>query len=391
MTEGYKSFFPLLRHSPIHYFDYAATCPMPDIVIEEWFKYQTDIGVFVGKGGGILSRLAEKKFSDSETTLRNFFSAAPSDSFIYGKNVTELINIMALSLDSVIQPMDVILVSSYEHHSNYLPWKYLAKRKNALFFELPIDKDGNPDYEYISLIPGKIKIFAFSAVSNSNGIVCDIEKVLCYLPTECIIFEDDSQIVAHRKLYRNERVQCRFLPSHKMYGPKNIAGALIQKNLLERLEPVLLGGGMIDYSGFQDTWKPGAAAFLAGTYDIGLIAAWSAACRFLDDISFSCIECHEKKIEGVLRAFLDNNSGFFNLASEKSQSLFSVVHRKFHAHDIAHILAEDNIIVRSGHLCATGTMRKAEIHAITRISIGLGVDNFDFEALLNILEKINEC
>lgn len=389
MIESYRGRFPLLSKSNVHYFDYAATSPIPDVVIAEWVRYQSEVGVFVGKGGGVLSRSAERKFFEAENTLRDFFSAGHDDYLIYGKNVTELINILALSLRSHIRPMDVIMVGPYEHHSNHLPWKYLAKERNAIFLELPIGKDGEPDYGYIASIPGELRIFSFSAISNANGFHFDIDKALEYLPKDCLIFEDDSQLVAHQRLCRRDRVMCRLVPSHKMYGPKNIAGALIRPELFCMLEPVLLGGGMVDYSGFRDTWKQGASSFLAGTYDIGLIAAWAAACNFMTDISFPHIEKWENYIGNKIENFLNGNSGFHNLAFAGDGALFSFVHERIHAHDIAHFLSERGIIVRAGHLCATGTMRKSDVHAITRISIGMGVDDNDVDTLLQAMEELN--
>ena len=109
----------------------------------------------------------------------------------------------------------------------------------------------------------------------------------------------------------------------------------------------------------------------------------------MTDISFPHIEKWENHIGREIENFLNGSSGFRNLTFAGDGALFSFVHERIHAHDIAHFLAERNIIVRAGHLCATGTMRKSDVHAITRISIGMGVDENDVDALIQAMEELN--
>jgi len=388
--DSLKSRFPVLVNSGVHYFDYAATTPMPDEVIAEWLQYQREVGVSLGKGAGRLSRKASEVFESSEEVLRSFFGVHDEDSVVYGKNVTELVNVLSHSVESQVRPMEAILVGPYEHHSNVLPWKYLAKRVGALYFELPTDNSGSVDYEYIRRIPAKVRILAFSSVSNSNGFRFDIRRAAEYLPKETMVFEDASQSVAHEYISFDERVSCVFLSSHKMYGPKNIAGAVVRPGLLERMVPVVLGGGMIDYHGFHDKWKLGASAFMAGTHDIGLIAAWARACHFVNEVTYEGIVQREKAAHDAIVEEMSGMECYKMVSASHVSSLISFVHQQIHAHDIASFLGDQDVVVRSGNLCATGAIRRMGIHALTRISLGIGIDSHDMDVLLDSLRDLGE-
>ena len=173
-----------------------------------------------------------------------------------------------------------------------------------------------------------------------------------------------------------------------MYGPKNIAASIVNNRLLEKMKPVLLGGGMIDYSGFVDTWKRDREKFFAGTMDIGLITAWSKACDFLTSLSFDKIHNIESlQYEKLLTFLMD--SKHFCVVPGTSKSIISFYHHYLHAHDIAYALAQKNVITRAGHMCAGGILRKLEKHAITRVSFGLGLMDSDTSVLLDLLGDID--
>lgn len=363
---------------------------MPDEVIAEWLRYQREVGVSLGKGVGRLSRKASEVFESSEKDLRSFFGVRDDDSVIYGKNVTELVNVLSRSVEDRIRPMEAVLVGPYEHHSNVLPWKYLAKRMGALYFELPTDSRGSVDYEYIRRIPAKVRVLAFSSVSNSNGFRFDINRATEYLPEDTMVFEDASQSVAHEPVILGARVSCVFLSSHKMYGPKNIAGAVVRSELMEQMTPVVLGGGMIDYHGFIDRWKPGASAFMAGTYDVGLIAAWARACRFVSEVTYEDIARRERAAHDAIIDEISRLECYKVVSASHGSSLISFVHQRIHAHDIASFLGDRDVVIRSGNLCATGAIRRMGIHALTRISLGVGIDLHDIEILLAALRELGE-
>jgi len=372
----------------IAYFDYAATTFMPQQVIEKWVEYQKNVGIFYGKGYNKLSIKAIEKFNEAESIMHKHFGIDESYEFIYGKNTTEVINIVALGIKKKIKPLDYILVGPYEHHSNLLPWKYLAKDREAIFLEMPLKSDGNIDWGYLEEIKNAVKVVSFSSVSNISGFKVDLNKV-CEIFDKSYIFVDESQQVAHKSLNTNNRITGYFLTSHKMYGPKNIAGALIKKSFLEDLEPTLLGGGMVNSVGLEDVWADYKHKFEAGTIDIGLIRAWAEACIFLHNVGYEYIEELENYCYLRVREEMEKYKKICILDSHlDSKCMISFVDKQIHAHDVEYIFSKNNIIIRSGNLCAQPSIRKLEEVAINRISFGLGVSERDLDRLCKMIREL---
>lgn len=383
--DEYVSYF---KDKKVDYFDYAATTFMPQKVIESWVEYQNNIGIYYGKGNNILADKAYNTYINSEKSIFNHFNVSCDYKLIYGKNVTELINIIALSLGEIIRPMDVILIGPYEHHSNILPWKYLAKRTGAIFIEMPLTINDEIDWSYLERIKQKVKIVAVSSASNTNGFKVDVEKV-CGIFSKSYIFVDESQTVAHSSIVKNDRITAHFFSSHKMYGPKNIAGAFIKKEFIDEIPPLFLGGGMVETVALEDTWKKCEKKFEAGTVDIGLISAWAKACEFVNDIGYDRInEIDNYCISKVYDVLVSNPNVRVVSKVNDCKSLISFVNDKKNAHDIEYSLAENNIIIRSGNMCAQPSIRKMGEFAINRISFGIGVSEMNIENLCRVLKEV---
>lgn len=391
LDNDYKSLFGVLRND-IHYFDYAATTFMPKSVIEKWVEYQNTIGVFHGKGKNILSNAAQDIMVESEKTIKKFLGAFEEYDFIYSKNTTEVINLVALSLENEIKPMDYIMVGPYEHHSNYLPWKYLAQKQDAIFMEMPVDSDGNVDYEYIKQNNRRIKVMSVSSVANTNGYAINLDKLLSLVGEDTLFFVDESQKLAHSRLTVNKKIAGHFLSSHKMYGPKNIAGALMKKEIIKKIPPILLGGGMVNTVGFNDTWADGKAKFEAGTMDIGAIYAWSEACRFIETIGFETINKIDKYCHAEIYDVLNSNENIDIIQSGGSgvSALISFTDKRLHAHDMEYIFSKKKILIRSGNLCSQNSIRKFNNYAINRISFGVGVSEDDLSQLVDVLKELQK-
>ena len=281
--------FSLFRNNKdITYLDYAATTFMPDQVIKSWVHYQQNTGVSYNRGNGILSDIAENEYNKAKKIILNFFSAEETYDFVFGKNATECLNIVAYSLRDCLNQGDVILMGPYEHHSNILPWEKMAKETGACLVQLPLLEGGNINYSFWdSLDKKRIKVISISMVSNINSYAIDT-MWLKAVKNDCdaIIILDVSQQVGHCELDCEKiGADAYIMSAHKMYGPKNIGAAIVKKQLIEKMNPVLVGGGMVWNSlGAGPTWQLGAKKFEAGTFDVGLVSAWSEACKYLNSI-----------------------------------------------------------------------------------------------------------
>lgn len=373
----------------IHYFDFSATCFMPRCVIDKWVEVNEVCGVSIGRGNSSLTKKAEEYLNDAEDEFFDFFGVSQDYEMVYAKNVTEAINVVSLSVKKLFAPLDIIMVAPYEHHSNYLPWKRLATDTGALFFEIPIDENGDVDLKFIEKYKNRVKLIALSSVSNSFGYTLDVKAILDCLSTDTVVVVDESQLVGHDKIYVDDRVTVHLLASHKMYGPKNIAGFYAKKSFLEMIDPVFLGGGMVERVGYVSEWKSGRDKFVAGTLDISLISAWAEACRYLKRLSFESIKKQEKIYMERISASLKKSGNIVVGNREKCcDYIITFYNEKIHAHDINDLFCKNGIIIRSGNLCAQNAIRKLNNNAVNRISLGIGVDERDVDCLCELLEGL---
>lgn len=373
----------------VHYFDYAATTFICSQALDAYVDFQKNVSVLWGKGNNALSVESKKIFDDSVAELyRHFHVNRDNYGLIFGKNATEIINIIAYSVEHILSPSDIVLVGPYEHHSNFLPWKYLARRCTANFIEMPLTEDGKIDVAFLESVAEDVKIVACSAIANTNGFMIDKKIIDDLFKGDTLIFFDESQSVAHLELQLSDTASGYILSSHKMYGPKNISAAFVKRDLLKNMQPVLLGGGMIDFQSIDDVWSDDEKKFFAGTYDAGLLAAWRQACRYIDEITYDEIKADEAARWFYVYEFLKKYDDVVIYSDvDSSKSLISFTHKKIHSHDIETALAEKNVIVRSGNMCAQNALRKMNEYALTRISFGIGVTDNDIDVLCESLKN----
>ena len=75
--------------------------------------------------------------------VRAFVNAPSTREIVFTRSATESINLVAYAwgLDN-LGPGDLVVVTELEHHSNFVPWQYIAKRTGAGFRMIPIDDLG---------------------------------------------------------------------------------------------------------------------------------------------------------------------------------------------------------------------------------------------------------
>ena len=70
-------------------------------------------------------------------------------------------------------------VTELEHHSNFVPWQYIAKRTGASFRTIPIDDAGELVLDALDEIAasGQLKVVANNLVSNALGTINPIDRL----------------------------------------------------------------------------------------------------------------------------------------------------------------------------------------------------------------------
>ena len=165
-----------------------------------------------------------------------------------------------------------------------------------------------------------------------------------------------------------------------------------KEELLNKMTPYKYGGEMIRDVTFEKTEFAGLPQkFEAGTPNIAGVAALGAAMDFVEKMGRVNISNHIKMLlENATEKLLSiDGLEIIGTAKEKS-GIISFILRGVHPHDIATILAEDNIAIRAGHHCTQPIMDFYEIAGTARASFSIYNTLEDIERLVSSIKKIKE-
>ncbi len=370
------------------YLDNAATSQRPKKVIDAVVKYYTQMNANVHRGVYSLSQEATDAFEAVRGKVARFIGAKTEREIIITKGTTESINLIASSYgDLAIQAGDVIAVTRMEHHSNFVPWQQLAKRKKARFEIIELTNDLRLDPKDVDRVLAlKPKILAISLLSNVTGVINPIHSLAArfkMLGTTIVV--DAAQGIAHGEVVLDRLGPIDFMAfsSHKLCGPTGVGILWGREELLNKMSPYQFGGNMISHVGDHETeWNELPHKFEAGTPDIAGVIGFGAAIDYIETMGRMRIEAYEQSItEAVIQA-LKEVPGVRLLGPSDAHHrapIFSLAIEGVHAHDLATFLDMQGISVRAGHHCTHPLMMKLGLPATCRAS-------FSF---YNTLDEVN--
>ena len=396
--------FPVLNQEPrpgrkrLAFVDSAASSQKPQVVIDALTDYYEQYNANIHRGVYELSEIATARYEESRKQIARFINARSARECIFVRNTTEAINLVAHAWGRAnIDPGDLIVFTTMEHHSNIVPWQLLAEEKGARLGHVRITPDGRLDQEHFTeLLTQGPKLVAFTHVSNSLGTVNPAKEMIAQAhATGAVTVLDGAQSVPHMTVDVQE-LDCDFLAfsGHKMLGPMGAGILYGKKHLLDAMPPFLGGGSMIRKVTLDHTtWADVPAKFEAGTPAVGDAIALGVAADYLETTGMDAVWRHEQELVGyalermrelpVLTIFgpADNHdrSGVVSFAIEG-----------VHPHDVAAILDEDNVAVRAGHHCTQPLMRAMDVVATTRASFYVYNDHEDVDRLIEGIQRVTE-
>lgn len=397
MLENYQNLqnlFPSLKDGNI-YLDSAATALTPKPVVEKMLEYYQDYPVNVHRGTYKMSEKASAEYENSRQKVKNFIRAASCEEIIVTKGATEAINLVALSWgEQNIGHGDRILITLLEHHSNILPWLKLAERKGAFVDIVSITSQGEIDLEhYQELLNNNVKLVALTYVSNVIGTILPIAEMVEQAHNHgAIVLVDAAQAAPHIAI-DVLKLNCDFLcfSAHKTYGPTGLGILYGKKFLLESMEPVSYGGGMIDHFHSRKMHYSLPSKFEAGTPPIASMIAFGAAIDFLQEISLEAIHCHEMQLFDAFAYQLQCIPELDILGWPNERvGVCSMTSNDIHPHDIGTLLDNLGIMVRVGHHCASPLMEYYKLPATLRVSFGIYNTFDDIDKFVVAMKKAVE-
>lgn len=393
--EEIKKDFPIFENKNIAYLDSGATTQKPRYVLDKINEYYEKSNANPHRGAYSLSVEATELYESARAKIANFINAKYPEEIIFSKNASESLNLVAYSygLDNLSEGDEVVL-SIMEHHSNLVPWQMVTKKTKSTLKYMYINKDFELSKEEIeSKITDKTKIVAITQVSNVLGTINNVKEIIKYAHKKgAKVLVDASQSIPHMKVdVRDLDADFLAFSGHKMLAPLGIGVLYGKREILNKMNPFLMGGDMIEYVYEQNTtFAPLPNKFEAGTQNVEGVVGLSAAIDYIEKIGYDEIDKIEKEVVGYAideLSKLDFLTLYMTPNRENHSSVISFNINGVHPHDVASILDSENVCVRSGNHCAQPLMRFLGIDSTCRASFYFYNTKEDVDRLVKALNK----
>ncbi|HXW36891.1 MAG TPA: cysteine desulfurase [Nitrososphaerales archaeon] len=397
--EAVRLDFPILKRK-VHgkrlvYLDNAATTQKPKQVIDAISDFYTRYNSNVHRSVHTLGEEATAAYEGARTKVSKFIGCSASE-VIFTRGTTESINLVRFAWgEPFVKRGDTIVATLMEHHSNLVPWQLLARKKGARLRLVGVNSDGTLDLgEFEKLMGASPKLFAVTHCSNVLGTINDVAK-LCEKARRAgaTTLVDAAQSVPHMPVDVS-RIGCDFLAfsGHKMAGPTGIGVLYGRKGVLDAMDPFMAGGEMIkDVWEDRATWNDVPYKFEAGTVNIADTIGLGAAVDYLTSLGMSNVRSHEAKVTKYALERLSEIPGMKVYGPARADARGGVVSFNLadvHPHDMATILDEEGVAIRSGSHCAHPLVRSLGVPATSRASFYVYNSYDDVDALLSAIQKV---
>lgn len=348
------------------YFDNGATTQKPIQVIDSLGEYYNYENGNPHRGAHHFAMASTDVYEGARDKVREFINAKSSNEIVFVRNATEGLNLIAYSwaLEN-LKAGDEILISIMEHHSNLVTWQYVAKKTGAKLVYLYLDEEMQiTDEEFESKLNENTKLLSITAASNVVGTMPSvkefIKKAKAKSNATCVV--DAAQYAPHHKVDVQE-LGCDFLvfSGHKMVSAMGIGVLYGRKELLNSMTPYMYGGEMIEYV-YEDksSYMPSPQRFEAGTVNVGGAKSLKTAIEYIENIGIENIYEYESELTTYCYEKM-KALPFIEVYTTPVKDRSPLISFNFigaHPHDVASVLDNYGIAIRSGHHCAQPLHRK---------------------------------
>lgn len=402
--ETIKKDFPILHRTvrdgkPLVYLDNASTTQKPIQVIDAITDFYSNHNANIHRAVYALAEEATEAYESSRDKVAKFLNIKNREEIIFVRGTTEGINLVAYTWGrKYIREGDIIVTTEYEHHSNIVPWQLLAKEKNAKIEYIGVNDNGELLLDQLDsyLETGKVKLVAFSQMSNVLGTITNTKEIINKCKKAGVkTLIDGAQSVPHMKVDL-EKLDCDFFAfsAHKMLGPTGVGVLWVRKDVLETMDPFHGGGDMIrEVHKYETTWNDLPYKFEAGTPSIADVIGFGAAIDYLTTIGMDTIRNHEIGLTKYALEKMSKVKGITIYGVKdvlKRGGVISFNFHDVHPHDVATIVDREGIAIRSGHHCAQVLMERLQVAATNRVSFYIYNTKEDVDKLIKSLEKVAE-
>jgi len=353
--------FPILNKKingkPFIYFDSACTSLKPKKVIDAILAYYTEYTGCAGRSVHKFATRTTEEFEKAREKIAKFINAKKPEEIIWTKNTTEAINLVAHSFN--FNKGDKVLTTNLEHSSGLMPWQLMSEQKGLILDFVLCDKEGEFKIEeFKNKLDKKTKLVSVIHASNVTGTKAPLKEIIKISHDNgSLVLVDGAQSVPHFPVdVRKLDIDFLAWSGHKMCGPTGIGCLYGKYDLLKELQPFILGGETIRDADLKyHVLEQVPHRFEGGIQNYAGAIGLGSAVDYLSSIGMKNIENYEKEltkllIEGLLTVPKIDLLGPKDYKKKGALAAFNI--KGMEPHDVAIMLDEQNIFVRSGMHCA---------------------------------------
>ncbi|ASB02878.1 TPA: cysteine desulfurase CsdA [Proteus mirabilis] len=368
----FRQQFPAIEEN-IVYLDSAATALKPVAMIEASDEFYRHSLATVHRSQYQQAKKMTQHFEQARQQVAQLLNVADSDTIIWTQGTTGSLNLIAQGyFRPRLQAGDEIIVSEQEHHANFIPWLMLAEQTGAKIIRWPIEDNFLPSIATLAtLLTARTRVVAISQMSNITGAQIALDKVsqCVHQYDDCLLVVDGAQGIAHHATDISALdIDFYAFSAHKLYGPNGLGVCYGKRELLEVMSAWQGGGKMLTTASFNG-FVPAAIPhrFEAGTPNIAAVIAFSATLDWLQTQDMAQANQYALTLADEAQARLEQLEGFISYRAPHSPVLafnFEGIHHS----DLAALIAEQGIALRTGQHCAQPLIDALTISGCLRAS-----------------------
>lgn len=374
------------------YFDNAATTFKPNQVINSVIDYYSNYTANAHRGDYDISYEVDTKYEGVRKKVKEFINAKKDEEIVFTSGTTQSLNMIVNGFfKDYLNDGDEVLLTKAEHASNILPWFNIEKDIKIKYIEL--DNELVTLDNVIKSITPNTKVISLAHITNVIGDERPIKEITDYAHKHNILVVlDAAQSAPHVKIdVENLGVDFMGFSGHKMCGPTGIGVLYGKYELLNKLNPQNVGGGMNNdfESNMTYRYKELPYRLEAGTPNIEGVIGLGSAIDYINSIGINNIENYVSNLRSYAIDKLSKfkNIDIYNKDIKSSTIIFNV--RGVHSQDTSTYLNKHGICVRAGNHCAKILKDEIGVTNTCRISLYFYNTKEDIDKLVEVLDNDN--
>jgi cysteine desulfurase len=373
------------------YFDYAATTPVDERVLETMLPY------FSAKFGNAnslyaLGRDAYRALEEARESVGKSINAERPDEVIFTSGGTESDNSALIGILTRLAPDGGahLIVSAFEHHAILEPAHFLEKHGYEVTV-LPPRQDGHihPDDLRAAMKP-TTKLVSVMHANNEIGTINPIKRLAAIAHEGGALFHTDAAQTLGKVPFdvQDLGIDAASFSSHKIYGPKGFGALYLKKRTPFNVQQRGGGQEFKKRSGTQNT--PAAIGF-AKALEIMIAEQPTESIRLA--------ALRDKIIDGVISAL--ENTQATTLVEPRLPHIASLLINGVEGEAMLLQLDNKGIAVSTGSACSSGSLEPSHVllsigcpaeiaHGSLRLSLGRFTAEEDVDYFLEVFPPIVE-